>query len=497
MVINAFRNRPDKDPNIGIVEKIAYGLGDFASQLILTPVSMLFIYYCTEYVNINIAAVAFIMLISRVFDGFSDLFVGYLIERTKSPYGKTRAWILRMLLPYFICGTAIFSVPSSLPDMGKYIYIFLVYNLTVTCVYTAINLPYGALSTLMTQDSYKRSVLVIFRMLGSTAGGTIVMAATLPMVEYFGKDQAAWTITAAILAAMATFAFFLTFFFCHERVNTVAYDETQPEAPVEHKKGETLQAIKRIFHNQYWVMLSIAMLMVCAADIVGGSANTYYALYFLGDDKIIGTLNIISNVAKVAGMLIVVPLFLKKYGKRNSLMFACILMILANVSRYIDPYSVNLNYVIAAVGGFCSGFTYTCLFAMIPDCVEYSEYRDHERHEGLVYSSVSFASKVAGGLGIMISSTVMDLSGYVNGAETQTDTAMFAIMSTNTFIQPGMYVIAIIALCFYKLDAIYDHVVHELKMRQIDKTVAQEQAAAPAATPAAEPAPAPSTGDNR
>lgn len=478
MVINAFRNRPDKDPNIGLIEKIAYGLGDFASQLILTPVSMLFIYYCTEYVNINIAAVAFIMLISRVFDGFSDLFVGYLIERTKSPYGKTRAWILRMLLPYFICGTAIFSVPSSLPDMGKYIYIFLVYNLTVTVVYTAINLPYGALSTLMTQDSYKRSVLVIFRMLGSTAGGTIVMAATLPMVEYFGKDQTAWTITAAILAGMATFAFFLTFFFCHERVNTVVIDDNNQQnqdLAHEHKKGETLQAIKRIFHNQYWVMLSIAMLMVCAADIVGGSANTYYALYFLGDDKIIGTLNIISNVAKVAGMLIVVPIFLKRFGKRNSLMFACILMILANVSRYIDPYSVNLNYIIAAVGGFCSGFTYTCLFAMIPDCVEYSEYRDHERHEGLVYSSVSFASKVAGGLGIMISSTVMNLSGYVNGAETQTDTAMFAIMSTNTFIQPGMYVVAIIALLFYKLDDIYDNIIHELKLRQIEKTTAAAQ----------------------
>ena len=102
-MIKAFVNRPDRDPNIGIVERVAYGMGDFSSQLILTPVSMLFLYYATEFVNINISIVGGIMLASRVFDGFSDLFVGYLIEKTKSPYGKTRVWIWRMLIPYFLC----------------------------------------------------------------------------------------------------------------------------------------------------------------------------------------------------------------------------------------------------------------------------------------------------------------------------------------------------------------------------------------------------------
>ena len=127
-VIKAFVNRADKNPNIGFIEKVSYGLGDFSSQLLLTPVSMLFMYYATEYVNIGMAEVGFIMMISRVFDGISDLLVGYLIERTKSPYGKTRAWILRMLIPYFICGVAIFSVPPQMSDLFKYIYIFLVYN---------------------------------------------------------------------------------------------------------------------------------------------------------------------------------------------------------------------------------------------------------------------------------------------------------------------------------------------------------------------------------
>ena len=459
-MIKAFVNRPDRDPNIGIVERVAYGMGDFSSQLILTPVSMLFLYYATEFVNINISIVGGIMLASRVFDGFSDLFVGYLIEKTKSPYGKTRVWIWRMLIPYFLCGIAIFSVPESLPDLAKYIYIFIVYNLTITVVYTSINLPYGALSALMTQDSYKRSVLVIFRMLGATAGGTLVMMATLPLVRYFGNDQTAWTITAAIFSGIATLGFFFTFYFCHERVIS---------APMSEEKGNTVRAIKKLFKNSYWVMLSIAMLLVCAADIVSGTANTYYCRYFLGDDTLIGNFSAVSNTCKVIAMIVVVPLMLKFLGKRNSLIIACLLIVGANFSRLINPYSVELNYVISGICGFSSGFTYTCLFAMIPDCIEYSEYRDGERHEGLVYSSVSFASKVAGGLGILISSMVMDFSGYVNGAETQTGSAMNAILMVVSVIPPAMFLIAAVALVFYRLDKIYDQIVHELKVRHMQK----------------------------
>lgn len=107
------------------------------------------------------------------------------------------------------------------------------------------------------------------------------------------------------------------------------------------------------------------------------------------------------------------------------------------------------------------------LFAMIQDCVEYSEYRDYERHEGLVYSSVSFASKVAGGLGVLVSYFVMNFGGYVNGAESQSEQAMNAILAAHTIIPPIMLIVAIVALSCYKLDKIYDDVIRELKLRHL------------------------------
>lgn len=124
------------------------------------------------------------MLLSRLFDGVSDVVIGFFIEKTNSPYGKTRVWILRMIIPFFIAMAALFSVPSGLGDTGKYIYIFLSYNFAITVVYTAINLPYGAMSTMMTNDSHQRSVIVIFRILPATAGGTMMM-----LITYSGKGQ--------------------------------------------------------------------------------------------------------------------------------------------------------------------------------------------------------------------------------------------------------------------------------------------------------------------
>ena len=244
MLFPRLANNPQKDPKIGFTEKFSYGLGDFASQMLYTPTGSILIYYYTEFVNVNIAVVATIMLLSRFLDGFSDLFVGWLIEHTKSPYGKARAWLLRMLIPFFIAMVALFSVPSGMSDWFKYVYIFVSYNFAITVVYTAINLPYGSMTTTMTNDSHQRSIIVIYRMLLATAGNTLTLIVTLPMVEFFGNDQAAWTITFIILGAVACFCFFLTFAFCHERIVTPVPETSDLKT--------TLKVVKGLFHNKYY-----------------------------------------------------------------------------------------------------------------------------------------------------------------------------------------------------------------------------------------------------
>ena len=459
MLFPIFANNPNKNPNLGFSEKFAYGLGDFASNIMWAPAAALLLYYYTEFVGVNIAIVATIMFFSRFLDGFSDLFVGWLVERTNSPYGKTRVWILRMIVPFFIAMVAMFSVPSGMGETFKYVYIFFSYNFAITVVYTAINLPYGALTTAITSDSYQRSIITIYRMIFSTTGYTLSMLVALPMVEFFGNDQFAWSITFAILGAIACLSFFITFIFCQERI-------VEPPAPKTSLK-KTLSDIKEIFHNKYWLYLTLTMLILFSADVVFSTANTYYCRYFLNDANFVGTFIAITNVCKVGAMVLFLPYCIRKIGKRNALIFASLVEIIALSIRYIDPSSVSINMAVAVVLGIAKGFTYACMFSLLPDTVDYGEYISRERHSGLVYASASFATKLASGVGAIIASGVMQFGGYVNNSVTQSPSAMEAIMYSTTLIPIIMFVAGICIISFYKLDKIFPEVINELKRRKV------------------------------
>ena len=459
MLFPIFANNPNKNPNLGFSEKFAYGLGDFASNIMWAPAAALLLYYYTEFVGVNIAIVATIMFFSRFLDGFSDLFVGWLVERTNSPYGKTRVWILRMIVPFFIAMVAMFSVPSGMGETFKYVYIFFSYNFAITVVYTAINLPYGALTTAITSDSYQRSIITIYRMIFSTTGYTLSMLVALPMVEFFGNDQFAWSITFAILGAIACLSFFITFIFCQERI-------VEPPAPKTSLK-KTLSDIKEIFHNKYWLYLTLTMLILFSADVVFSTANTYYCRYFLNDANFVGTFIAITNVCKIGAMILFLPYCIRKIGKRNALIFASLVEIIALSIRYIDPSSVSINMAVAVVLGLAKGFTYACMFSLLPDTVDYGEYISRERHSGLVYASASFATKLASGVGAIIASGVMQFGGYVNNSVTQSPSAMEAIMYSTTLIPIIMFVAGICIISFYKLDKIFPEVINELKRRKV------------------------------
>ena len=459
MLFPIFANNPNKNPNLGFSEKFAYGLGDFASNIMWAPAAALLLYYYTEFVGVNIAIVATIMFFSRFLDGFSDLFVGWLVERTNSPYGKTRVWILRMIVPFFIAMVAMFSVPSGMGETFKYVYIFFSYNFAITVVYTAINLPYGALTTAITSDSYQRSIITIYRMIFSTTGYTLSMLVALPMVEFFGNDQFAWSITFAILGAIACLSFFITFIFCQERI-------VEPPAPKTSLK-KTLSDIKEIFHNKYWLYLTLTMLILFSADVVFSTANTYYCRYFLNDANFVGTFIAITNVCKIGAMVLFLPYCIRKIGKRNALIFASLVEIIALSIRYIDPSSVSINMAVAVVLGLAKGFTYACMFSLLPDTVDYGEYISRERHSGLVYASASFATKLASGVGAIIASGVMQFGGYVNNSVTQSPSAMEAIMYSTTLIPIIMFVAGICIISFYKLDKIFPEVINELKRRKV------------------------------
>ena len=236
-----------------LFERFCYGCGDFGCNIIYTAMSAFLLFYYTDYAGVSAAAVGTIMLISRVFDGVSDIIMGTIVDHTRSKYGKARVWMLRMCVPSALAGILLFSVPTSLGSTAKLVYVFITYNLVSIVVYTAINVPYSSLNALMTQDPYERSVLSIFRNLLATAGTLLINLVTLPMVEFFGDNAAAWTKTFVVLGVLAIVAFLLTFIGTKERVHAVF--ELNGEA----EKISFVDGIKALFVNKYRIMMTCVL----------------------------------------------------------------------------------------------------------------------------------------------------------------------------------------------------------------------------------------------
>lgn len=172
------------DTRLGVAERTAYGLGNFANAFIFIAIMAFLTFYYTDVIGLNAGVIGIIMLVSRVFDGITDLVMGYIVDHTKpSRFGKARTWFLRSCIPFAISGVLVFMVPSGASDIIKYIFVFLTYNLCNAIFYTAVTVSYNTLMVNITRNSLERGILGIFLMVCSTLGGLVVTSSCLYLIK--------------------------------------------------------------------------------------------------------------------------------------------------------------------------------------------------------------------------------------------------------------------------------------------------------------------------
>ncbi|MGN1166293.1 MAG: MFS transporter [Lachnospiraceae bacterium] len=442
-----------------VVERFSYGCGDFGCNIIYTAMSAFLLFYYTDYAQVNALAVGTIMMVSRFFDGISDIIMGVIVDRTKSRFGKARPWLLRMCIPFAVSGILLFSVPTSWAATPKLVYVFITYNLVSTVIYTAINVPYSALNALMTQDPYERSVLSIFRNLLATAGTLTINTFTLPLVEYFGNNAAAWTKTFCVFGVVAVAAFLMNFFGTKERVKAATKSEGQDEKPVPFVTG-----IKALFQNKYWIMMTGMLALFFLMYSVNGGATVYYAKDILGNKDLVATINGIFNVVQIVSMFFIAML-VKRLGKRNVFSIGLVLdiigMLILNFSGG-NMAVIVVSSVIRGIGNACGGAT---MWAMVSDTIDYGEWKTGYRTEGLVNSACSFGYKIGNGIGSAVLGMILELGGYVGTAATQTASALTSIKVCFVWIPIAVYVIGLVIMRFYHLDQEFSSIIEDLKKR--------------------------------
>ncbi|MDO5405850.1 MAG: MFS transporter [Eubacteriales bacterium] len=442
-----------------VVERFSYGCGDFGCNIIYTAMSAFLMFYYTDYAGVNIAAVGLIMLLSRFFDGISDIIMGVIVDRTKSRFGKARPWLLRMCVPFALSGILLFSVPTSWTATPKLVYVFITYNLVSTVIYTAINVPYSALNALMTQDPYERSVLSIFRNLLATAGTLTINTFTLPLVEKFGDNPTAWTKTFCVFGLLAVAAFLINFFGTKERVKPVASTPDGEAKPVPFKEG-----LKALFQNKYWIMMTGMLALFFLMYSVNGGATVYYAKDILGDKNLVSTINGIFNIVQICGMFFIAKL-VKNLGKRNVFSIGLILDIVGMLILNFSSGSMALiviSSIIRGIGNACGGAT---MWAMVSDTIDYGEWKTGYRTEGLVNSACSFGYKIGNGVGVALLGLILEMGGYVGDAAAQTASALSSIRVCFVWIPIAVYVAGLAIMKFYHLDEEFNGIIADLKAR--------------------------------
>lgn len=445
-------------------ERLAYRFGDFGCNIIYTAMSAFLLFYYTDYAGVSAFAVGTIMMVSRLFDGVSDIIMGVIVDRTKSKYGKARPWILRMCIPFAISGVLLFSVPTSWAETPKLIYVFITYNLVSTVVYTAINVPYSALNALMTQNPYERSVLSIFRNLLATAGTLTINIFTLPLVEFFGNNALAWTKTFFIFGIVAIIAFLYTFWGTSECVKSVAQLQS-----TENNDVPVLVGIKALFKNKYWIMMAGMLALFFLMYAINGGSTVYYAKDILGDKNLVGTINGIFNIVQICGMFFI-AMMIKKFGKRNIFALGLVLDIIGMLILNYSNGAMSLiiiSSVIRGLGNACGGAT---MWAMVSDTIDYGEWKTGYRTEGLVNSACSFGWKIGNGIGSALLGLILEAGGYVGTAITQTETALFSIEICFIWIPIAIYVIGLVIMSFYHLDKEFPAIIRDLNNRIIKQT---------------------------
>lgn len=466
------RKNMDEFTKVPVSEKLAYCFGDPALTLMYTMTSTLLIYFYTNVVGISAGAVGMIMLISRIFDGFSDVAMGTIIDRTHSKYGKARIWILRLAVPYAIAAVLLFTMPN-VGNMGKILYAFVTYNLMNTVVYTAISQPFHALGSLMTRDRRDRDTISNIRMMLSITASMIITAFTLPLINYVsdvtGKEQLSWILVTGGYAIVSVFILLNTYATCTERV------QAAPQTKKENIPFWT--SFKITFTNRYFLIALGLMITYTAYQVIIGTDLTYYCQYVLGDANLVMPLSSAEKVCTIVGIAML-PKLLPRFGKRNLICFGCAMGIIGQLLFLVNTTSVSLGVVSCIIRGFGIAPFYGVQYSLPGDAIEYGHWKHGLRVEGLMFSSMSMGQKAGSGFTQAIMGGILYMAafdGLKATAAEQTVEAIATIEAFYLYVPIALWAIMFIIASFYKLDKSYDKMMRELLEREGKK---QKQSAA-------------------
>ncbi|MBA5235530.1 MFS transporter [Pectobacterium aroidearum] len=402
------------DSAISIKEKIGYGLGDTACNLVWQTVMLFMAYFYTDVFGLSPAHMGTMFLVVRAIDAVIDVGIGALADRTRTRFGQFRPYILWFAIPFGVVCTLTFYTPD-FSYTGKLVYAYASY-LLLSIVYSAINVPYCAMINNISNDSRQRVSLQSWRFSLSAIGGLIVSISALPLVKYIGKGniQEGYFYTMMVFGALSIVFFYICFSNTHERYIS----------PVEQNSGSVWRDFKTLCGNRDWrSMFTLNVVNLIAVLFKGGSA-IYYCSYVLNRPDISTYLLTTVIISGTIGAFISPHVF-KNIDKVRGFKYAMFLESILLIAIYsITSDMLWLIFCTVILVNIIQGAATPLQWGMISDVVDVLEKESGRKLSGIVFSTNLFAIKLGIALGGAFIGWLLSWSGYIGGADVQPENAV-------------------------------------------------------------------------
>ena len=396
--------------------KVGYGSGDFAGNVVYAFLSSFVMLYLTNTVGLNPGIIGTLIMVSKLFDGISDMFFGTMIDKTKSRLGKARPWMLYAYIGCAVTLVANFAIPDSLGTTAQYVWFFIAYTLLNAVFFTANNIAYASLVTFCTKNSRERVEMGSWRFIFAFSTSLLIQSVTVQFVRAAGGGAAAWRIVAIIYCIVGIISNTLSCFSVKELSDAELRDGKEEED----SKLTLAETFKLLISNKYFVMICVVYILqqLRAAML---SVGTYFMTYVLFNQKLFGVFSWAINIPLIIALAITPTLVAKARGmyklNKYSYVFATICRLGIVVAGYLG--SIPLMLVFTVLTSLGEGPWQGDVGAVIANCSEHTYLKTGKRIDGSMFSCTSFGTKLGGGIGVALSGWLLDASGYVNNVAVQ------------------------------------------------------------------------------
>lgn len=433
--------------------KIGYGAGDIAGNVVYAFLSTYLMFYLTDTVGMHVGIVGTLMAISRLLDSITDLLFGFLLDRTNSKLGKARPWMLFGYIGCTVLLAAVFMIPETWGRVAQYAYFFITYTLLNAVFYTANNISYATLTALITKNTSERVQLGSIRYMFAFATTMIIQTVTAGVVLNLGGDATAWKRVAVIYGLIGLAA---------NTLSALSFKEMNPEelyrtdfGTIEHKETNYTfrEGIKLLFANHYFLMICGIYLLNQISQCCLGM-GVYFMKYVLGNANLLKVFSWFTHIPLILG-LIVTPWLVKKLrGMYKLNLVGYVLATIGRIGVLIAAYagSVPMMLLFTGIAAFGTSPLQGDMNALVASASEYTFLTQGKRIDGSMYSCSSFGIKLGASIGTAISGWLLATAGYIENAAVQTSGTIHMLYVLYLWIPLVLSLTATVLLAYLQVE---------------------------------------------